>query len=84
MDISCESQGVRYCVICDYEAEDMYDLEAHHWSEHEEIEVVNHDRRSLDIEDKESDKCVSLQNDNHHACKFCGEKLMTKSRPSKI
>ena len=29
MDISRESQGVRYCVICDYEAEDFYDLEAH-------------------------------------------------------
>ena len=48
MDIRCESQGVRYCMICDYEAEDMYDLEAHHWSEHEDVEVVDHDRRSLE------------------------------------
>ena len=48
MDISCDSQGARYCVLCDYEAEDMYDLEAHTWSEHDEVEQVNHKRRSLD------------------------------------
>jgi hypothetical protein len=34
MDISCESQGGRYCVICNYESEDFYDLEAQHWAEH--------------------------------------------------
>ena len=48
MDISCDSQGARYCVLCDYEAEDMYDLEAHTWSEHDEVEQVNHKGRSLD------------------------------------
>ena len=51
MDISCESQGVRYCVICDFEAEDMYDLEAHHWAEHEDVEVVDHNRRKLEEKD---------------------------------
>ena len=52
MDISSSSQGVRYCVICDYEAEDMYDLEAHTWSEHEEVEVVDHTRRTFEVPDK--------------------------------
>ena len=51
MDISCSSQGVRYCVICDYEAEDMYDLEAHTWSEHEEVSIVDHNRWSLEVDD---------------------------------
>jgi hypothetical protein len=51
MDISRESQGVRYCVICDYEAEDMYNLEAHTWAEHEEVSIVDHARRTL--EDRE-------------------------------
>ena len=48
MDASCESQCDRYCVICDYEAEDTYDLEAYHWSEHEDVEVFDHDKRSLE------------------------------------
>ena len=30
------SEGPRYCVKCDYQAEDGYDLDAHTWSEHEE------------------------------------------------
>ena len=62
IDISCESQGVRCCVICDYEAEDMYDLEAHHWSEHEDVEVVDHDKQSLEVKDnkQESVECVTI------------------------
>ena len=86
MDISRESQGVRYCVICDYEAEDFYDLEAHTWSEHEEVEKVDHARRTL--KDKENDtesvKCVNIhqnphQNDSMMGCKFCGENFETLS-----
>jgi hypothetical protein len=38
MDISTGSQGVRYCNICNYEAEGMYDLIAHTWSEHDDAE----------------------------------------------
>ena len=38
------SQGVRYCIKCNYEAEDMYDLDAHTWSEH-------------DLEDDNNFKC---------------------------
>ena len=82
MDISCESQGVRYCVICDYEAEDMYDLEGHHWAEHEDVDVVDHDRRSLEGKDSknESVKCANIHqsihpNYNHIDCNFCGQKF---------
>ena len=64
---SCESQGVRYCVICDYEAEDMYDLEGHHWAEHEDVEVVDHNRRSLEGKDNknESVKCANIHQRIH-------------------
>ena len=48
MDETSSSQGARYCVICDYQAEDMYDLEAHHWSEHEEVSLVDHTRRTFE------------------------------------
>ena len=67
MDISRESQGVRYCVICDYEAEDMYDLEAHTWAEHEEVSIVDHARRTLEDREysKESVECVSIQQNLH-------------------
>ena len=30
------SFGVRYCNVCDYEAENGYDLDAHIWFEHDE------------------------------------------------
>ena len=59
MDISCSSQGVRYCVICDYEAEDMYDLEAHTWFEHVEVSKVDHNRRNLEVDDQVA-KCLFL------------------------
>ena len=36
MDIS--ENAPRNCMRCNYEAEDMYDLDAHTWSEHEEAE----------------------------------------------
>ena len=35
------SQGVRYCTKCSYEAEDMWDLDAHTWSEHDEEDDSN-------------------------------------------
>ena len=62
----------------------MYDLEAHHWSEHEDVEVVNHDKRTLGRENKEeSEECVSIhpskdQNSNLNDCNLCGEKFITK------
>ena len=34
MDISSDSQGVRFCEQCEYEAEDRYDLDAHESTEH--------------------------------------------------
>ena len=49
MDISSSSQGVRYCAICDYEAKDMYELDGYTWSEHEEVEFVDHTRRTFEI-----------------------------------
>ena len=30
------SQGVRYCIKCNHEAEDMYQLDMHMWTEHDE------------------------------------------------
>ena len=85
MDVSCESQGVRYCVICEYEAEDMYDLEAHTWSEHEDVDKVDHTRRSLEERDinKESVECINIQQRLHQTesqigCNFCGEKFVTQ------
>ena len=42
MDISTGSQGVRYCTVCNYEAEDMYDLDAHTWSEHDDADESYH------------------------------------------
>ena len=42
MDKSTGSQGVRYCTICNYEAEDMYDLDAHTWSEHDDGDESDH------------------------------------------
>ena len=85
MDVSCESQGVRYCVICEYEAEDMYDLEAHTWSEHEDVEIIDHSKRTLEERDcnKESLEHVSIhqslhQNDNQIGCNFCGENFETR------
>ena len=42
MDISTGSQGVRYCTVCNYEAEDMYDLDAHTWSEHDDSDESDH------------------------------------------
>ena len=76
MDISCSSQGVRYCVICDYEAEDMYDLEAHTWSEHEEVSIVDHNRRSLEVDDKAEEPSVQQ---NAFSCEFC-ENIFTGLR----
>lgn len=83
MDISRESQGARYCVICDYEAEDFYDLEAHTWSEHEEVEKVDHSKRNLEENNKESAECVSIQQVLHQnegliTCNFCGENFATQ------
>ena len=67
MDISCSSQGVRYCVLCDYEAEDMYDLEAHTWSEHEEVSIVDHKRLSLEVDDQVKEPNV---HQNVFSCEF--------------
>ena len=38
-------------MICDYEAENMNDLEGHLWAEHEDVEVVDHERRPLEGKD---------------------------------
>ena len=81
MDISRDSQGVRYCVLCDYEAEDMYDLEAHTWAEHEEVSIVDHARRTLEDQEynEESVECASMHhNDSPIGCNFCGEKFKTQ------
>ena len=76
MDISTESQGARYCVICDYEAEDMYDLEAHHWSEHEEVDEVDHTRR------KSSETFLAYQKPKYEqrsiGCNLCDDKFETR------
>ena len=42
MDISTESQGVKYCAVCHCEAEDMYDLDAHTWFEHDDAGESDH------------------------------------------
>ena len=34
------SQGIRYCSICNYEAEDMYDLDVHTWDKHDEEDFL--------------------------------------------
>ena len=68
MDVSSSSQGVRYCVICDYEAEDMYDLEAHTWSEHEEVSIVDHTRRTFKVIEKVEEPSV---HQNVLSCEFC-------------
>ena len=63
----------------------MYALEAHTWSEHEEVSIVDHARRSLEERDnnKESVECVNIQQrlhqtDSQIGCNFCGEKFETQ------
>ena len=34
------SFGPRFCNICDHEAEDGYQLDVHHWTEHEDDDQV--------------------------------------------
>ena len=63
MDISLLSTDPRNCEKCGYEAEDMYDLDAHTWSEHDE-----------DTSDVE----ISEQVNNHFKCNFCDETFATK------
>ena len=65
--------------------EDMYDLEAHTWAEHEEVSIVDHARRTLEDGEhiKDSVECVSIhqnlhQNDNLIGCNFCGENFETQ------
>ena len=47
----------------DYEAEDIYDLEAHTWSDHEEVSIVDHYRWSIEVEDK-----VEEPSEQHNVC----------------
>ena len=77
-----ESQGVRYCVVCDYEAEDMYDLDGHTWSEHEDVEVVDHTRRKLERvkHDREHVEIVNKEQLLKVSCNFCSEQFETRKQ----
>ena len=59
----------------------MYDIEAHHWPGHEDVELVDHNRRTLDKKE-ESEECVTIHQNIHHNdshdCNFCGEKFASK------
>ena len=63
MDISLISTDPRSCEKCGYEAEDMYDLDAHTWSEHD---------------DDESNDELSEREINSIKCNFCEETFVVK------
>ena len=58
------SEGPRYCVKCDYQAEDGYDLDAHTWSEHEE-------------DASEIDGLTTKSKGKFLECNFCDNKFQT-------
>ena len=63
------SYGVRYCTMCDYEAENGYEFEGHKWSEHEEeYDELN---TVMDEEVKANSKADSIQ----FSCNHCTEKF---------
>ena len=71
MDTSIGSMDPRKCDKCDYEAESMYDLDGHTWSEHDDVE-----------EDEESDQVNrsnrSYNADNSFVCTFCDDNFKTQ------
>ena len=74
MDVSLLSTDPRNCEKCDYEAEDMYDLDAHTWDIHDESNVSQTFGNNSDLRDHKKESL----NDNQYRCNLCDDCFQNK------